>query len=308
MDLGFFLPHIGPWAGPEPIAQVATRAEEAGYDSLWVTERSLFPVEPQTPYPAGPLPELYKWALDPLDTLSFVASQTKTIGLGTSIVNLLWYSPLLLARRLTTVDVLSNGRLQVGLGQGWSKDEYDAAGTPWTDRGKRFDEALEVLNAVWTTDPVEFNGAYYTVPRSYVSLKPVQKPHPPVYMAAYTPPALARTARYADGWNPVGIPLGALPEMFDGIKSTAAEAGRDPSALKLIVRANMTLTDAPLGDDRWDFSGTEDQIAGDIAKTREIGADALIVDVTFDPAVKGGDDFVERLELVARLAKQGAPA
>ena len=308
MDLGFFLPHIGPWSGPEPIAQVATRAEEAGYDSLWVTERSLFPVDPQTPYPAGPLPDLYKWTLDPLDTLSFVASQTKTIGLGTSIINLLWYSPLLLARRLTTIDVLSNGRLQVGLGQGWSKDEYDAAGTPWTDRGKRFDEALEVLNAVWTTDPVEFNGEYYTVPRSYVSLKPVQKPHPPIYMAAYTPAALARTARYAGGWNPVGIPLAALPEMFDGVKSMAAEAGRDASALKLIVRANMTLTDEPLGDDRWDFSGTEDQIAGDIAKAREIGADALIVDSTFDPAVKGGDDFVERLELVSRLAKQGAPA
>jgi probable F420-dependent oxidoreductase len=304
MRLGFVLPLIGPWAGPDALSRVATLAEEKGYDTLWVTERSLAPVEPQTPYPGGPLPDVYKWALDPLDSLTFVAGQTERIGLGTSIINFLWYSPLLLARRLTTLDVLSKGRLQVGLGQGWSKDEYDAAGTPWTDRGKRFDEALEALKAVWTTDPVEFRGEYYTVPRSHVSLKPVQKPHPPIYLAAYTPAAMARVARSTDGWHPTGIPLAYLPEMFASIKSMANDAGRDGSALKLIVRANAVVTDEPVGEERQDFAGTPDQVATDIAKAREIGTDELLFDVTFDPSVQGVDDYVERLELFVRLAEE----
>jgi len=307
MRLGFVLPLIGPWAGPEALTRVATRAEELGLDSVWVTDRSLFPLDPQTPYPGGPLAEVYKWSLDPLDSLTYVAGQTTRIGLGSSIINLLWYSPVLLARRLTTIDVLSNGRLEVGLGQGWSKDEYDVAGTPWSNRGKRFDEALEALYAVWTTDPVEFQGEFYSIPPSHISIKPVQKPHPPVYLAAYTPAAMARVARLTDGWHPTGIPLAALPEMFASIQSTAADAGRDGSALKLVVRANGGLTDDPLGDDRSDFWGTPEQIGADIARAREIGTHELLFDFTFDPDVKGVDDFVERLDVVARAGK-GATA
>jgi len=306
MRLGFVLPLIGSWAGPEGLTRVATRAEELGLDSVWVTDRSLFPTDPQTPYPGGPLAEVYKWALDPLDVLTFVAGQTTRIGLGSSIINLLWYQPVLLARRLTTIDVLSNGRLQVGLGQGWSKDEYDVAGTPWTNRGKRFDEALAALYAVWENDPVEFHGEFYEIPRSHISIKPVQKPHPPVYLAAYTPAAQARVARLTDGWHPTGIPLAALPEMFESIKSMADDAGRDGSALRLVIRANGGLTDEPLGDDRSDFWGTPDQIGADIAKAREIGTDELLFDFTFDPGIKSVDDFVERLELVAKGAAVSA--
>jgi probable F420-dependent oxidoreductase len=304
MRLGFVLPLIGSWAGPEGLTRVATRAEELGLDSVWVTDRSLFPTDPQTPYPGGPLAEVYKWALDPLDVLTFVAGQTTRIGLGSSIINLLWYQPVLLARRLTTIDVLSNGRLQVGLGQGWSKDEYDVAGTPWTNRGKRFDEALEALFTIWSDDPVEFHGEFYEIPRSHISMKPVQKPHPPVYLAAYTPAAQARVARYTDGWHPTGIPLDYLPETFASIKAQADAAGRNGSALELVVRANGGLTEEPLGDDRSEFWGTPEQIGADIAKARDIGTDELLFDFTFDPAISGIDDFVERLELVARVGKE----
>jgi probable F420-dependent oxidoreductase len=302
MRLGFVLPLIGSWAGPEGLTRVATRAEELGLDSVWVTDRSLFPTDPQTPYPGGPLAEVYKWTLDPLDALTYVAGQTSRIDLGTSIINFLWYQPVLLARRLTTIDVLSNGRLQVGLGQGWSKDEYDVAGTPWTNRGRRFDEALEALFTIWRDDPVEFHGEFYDIPRSYISIKPVQKPHPPVYLAAYTPQAQARVARYTDGWHPTGIPLAYLPDIFESIKSQAADAGRDAAALRLVVRANGALTEEAGGEDRSDFWGTADQIAADIAKAQEIGTYELLFDFTFDPGVQGVDDYVDRLELVARLA------
>jgi probable F420-dependent oxidoreductase len=298
---------MGLCAGPEALTRVAVRAEETGYDSLWVTERSLLPLDPITPYPGGPLPDVYKTVLDPLDSLTFVASQTSKVTLGTSVLNLPWYSPVLLARRLTTLDVLSNGRLRLGAGIGWSRDEYDVAGTPWEHRGRRFEEAILALKTIWTTDPVEFEGEFYSIPRSYIGPKPVQKPHPPIYMGAFTPPALARVARLADGWNPVGFPPSAIAEVFSSIQKMAAEAGRDPTALELIARANVTLSEQALGDDRMTFTGSVEQVTTDIRATQEIGATELIFDATFDPAVTSVGDFLERMELFAELAA-GTPA
>ena len=243
MRLGFALPQIGSVAGPDAAVTVATRAEALGFDSVWVLDRLLVPLDPRAPYPVGDgtLPVQYQTVLDPLETLTFAAAHTSRVALGTSILNLPWYNPVLLARRLTTLDVLSGGRLRVGLGMGWSPDEYEAADAPWEERGKRADEAIQVMKRIWTTDPVEFQGLYYHIPPSIIGPKPVQKPHPPIYMAAYTPPALKRVAREANGWFPVGIPLGGIAQMFDGIRSMAQAAGRDPSALELVVRANCRL-------------------------------------------------------------------
>ena len=204
--------------GPDPtrLAQIASRAEEIGFDSVWTTERLLFPLEPSAPYPVadGVIPDVYKTSLEPLDSLTFVAGQTSRIGLGVSVLNLPWYNPALLARRLTTIDVLSRGRLRVGFGIGWSPEEYKAVGSAWNVRGKRFAEALQALKTIWTTDPVEFHGEFFDIPRSVIGPKPVQKPHPPIYLAAYTPPALERVARDSNGWNPVGIPpAGSGPDV-----------------------------------------------------------------------------------------------
>ena len=146
------------------------------------------------------LPDAYKTVLDPLDTLTFAAAQTNRIALGMAVLNLPWYSPVLLARRLTTIDVLSNGRLRAGFGMGWSEDEHDVAGSEFASRGKRLEEAVQVLKAIWTTEPVEFEGEYYSIPRSFIGPKPVQKPHPPIYIGAFMPQAIARVARIADGW------------------------------------------------------------------------------------------------------------
>jgi probable F420-dependent oxidoreductase len=220
-----------------------------------------------------------------------------------SVLNLPWYNPPLLARRLTTIDVLSKGRLRVGFGIGWSPEEYKAVGSDWNTRGKRFAEALRALKTIWTTDPVEFHGEFFDIPRSVIGPKPVQKPHPPIYMAAYTPPALERVARDSNGWNPVGIPPAGVAQMFEGIKKTAEQAGRDPSELELVMRANAELADSPLGDDRGPFCGTTEQIAADIAATKEIGATQLFFDPTFDPAVRSLDDYVGRIELYAGLAQ-----
>src|SRR5262249_25163125 len=163
--IGFSLPQMGAIAGPESVTKIARRAEELGFDSLWVLDRLLYPLNPRTPYPIGDgsLPALYKRVLDPVETLTFAAAKTERIAVGTSVLNLPWYNPVLLARRLATLDVLSGGRLRLGFGIGWSQDEYEAAGMPWETRGKRADDYVNALKTIWTKDPVEMEGVNYKV-------------------------------------------------------------------------------------------------------------------------------------------------
>ena len=285
MRLGFALPQMGSIAGPDSISKVARRAEELGYSSLWVLDRLLYPVNPRAPYPVGDgsLPEPYKRVLDPAQTLAFAAARTEKIGIGTSILNLPWYNPVLLARTLASLDVLSGGRLRVGFGIGWSPDEYEAAGTDWKTRGKRADEYIGAIKKIWADDPVEVAGSDFALAKSVIGLKPIQKPHPPIYMAAYTPTALSRVARESNGWFPVGVPLSAVGQMFDGIKEMAKSSGRDPKTLELLIRGNVEFTTATTSGQRADFTGTSEQIAGDIAAAKKLGANELVLDVQFSP-------------------------
>jgi probable F420-dependent oxidoreductase len=305
MRFGFALPQVGSAVGPEALVTVAKRAEDLGFDSLWVLDRILWPVNPRAPYPIGDgsLPVKYKSVLDPLETLTFAAAHTRRIALGTSVLNLPWYTPVLLARRLTTLDILSGGRLKVGFGIGWSPDEYEAAGVTWQERGKRADELIQALKKIWTTDPVEFQGKYYRIPKSVIGPKPAQKPHPPVYMAAYTPSAMKRVAAEANGWFPVGIPLSGVGPMFEGIKGMAKEAGRDPAALEIIVRANIEIHNSPIQRDRVDFTGTLDQIAEDVKTTQNLGAREIVFDAQFSPGVETASDIVSRMEQLWRMVK-----
>ena len=303
MRIGFALPNIGPVATPEAVVAVAERAEQLGYDSLWTIERLLYPVKPHEPYPATPdgsLPEGYKHALDPLETLTFAAARTKKIALGTSVLDIPYYNPVMLARRLTTLDYLSKGRLRVGFGLGWSTDEMQASGAEFSQRGARADEFLQVLKAIWTNNPVEFQGKFYHLPKSYIGPKPAHKPHPPIYMAAFATKALKRLATYADGWNPVGVPLDGMKQMYESIKQMAKEAGRDPSRIELIVRANMEIADKPRGQERPLFFGTLEQIKDDIEHCRGIGAH----EIQFDPSFMGGGQPLENwLKLMEQMRK-----
>src|SRR2546428_11607701 len=304
MKIGFALPNIGPLGSAQAISKVAGRAEALGYDSLWTIERLLGPVKPQTPYPVTPdglLPEFYKYSLDPLDTLTFAAAHTKTVALGTSVLDIPYYNPVTLARRLTTLDLLSNGRLRVGLGLGWSKDEMDATGADMKQRGAMADEFLQVLKAIWTTNPVEFHGKFYQVPKSYIGPKPVQKPHPPIYMAAFAPAAMKRLATMADGWNPVAIPVAGMAQMFGAGKRMAKDGGGDPSYLEMIVRANLEISDKPLANERMIFTGTLDQIKEDIAACRQIGAHELFFDPTFYSGAQSLNQWLALMEQLRKL-------
>jgi probable F420-dependent oxidoreductase len=307
MRLGFTVPQFGPDAGPDALLEVARLAEDLGYDSLWAIERLLYPVNPKAPYPAtadGSLPLVYRRSLDPLATLAYLAAATSRVRIGTSIINLPYHNPVLLARELGTIDVLSQGRLNIGLGVGWSPDEFEAVGVPMRERGRRAEEALQVIEAIWRDNPVEFEGRYFQVPESFFDLKPVQKPRPPIYMAAYTPVTMDRVARLADGWIPSGVPVGAMEQMFAAIKQGAAEAGRDPSSLKLIVGANIAFHPAPLGEDRPIFAGSAEQIEADILATRELGADELIFNALFSPDVDSTEDLLSHMEQLQAMTRR----
>jgi probable F420-dependent oxidoreductase len=304
MRIGFVLPQVGAAASPQTIVHVAQRAEALGYDSVWVTERLLYPLKPQTPYPSTPdgsLPEPYQIVFDPLATLTFVAAQTKRIAVGTSVLDMPFYNPVMLARSLTALDVFSGGRLRVGLGQGWSKDEYDAAGVVPRGLGKRADEFIQVLKTIWTTDPVEFHGRYFQIPRSIIQPKPVQKPHPPLYLAAFSPASLRRAATLANGWNPAGVPVDGMREMMAGLMDMAKAAGRDPASVEVVVRANLSIAQQPLGKDRGIFAGTLEEIKADIAAVRTLGAGELFFDAAFSPGVRTGDDYLKILEAIRRM-------
>jgi probable F420-dependent oxidoreductase len=298
---------LGPATTPEANVTVARRAEELGYSSLWVTERLLWPLDPQSKYPGTPdgsLPEVYKRALDPLETLTFVAAHTSRIAVGTSVLNMPYYNPVVLARRLTTLDVLSGGRLKVGLGLGWSKDEYDAIGASFTKgRGRRADEFLQVLKAIWTTDPVEFEGEFFHIPRSIIGIKPAQQPHPPIYLGQFIPTALRRVAKYADGWHPIaGLPpMTEIPRMTEELKRLTQDAGRDPAKMAVSLRAIVAITPQPLGEGRWAFTGSLDEIKRDVETVREWGIDELSFDPTFSPDGQTAEGFVRSMEQLREL-------
>jgi probable F420-dependent oxidoreductase len=304
MRIGFSVPNGGEFATVDAIVKVAKRAEELEYDTLWTFERLLYAVNPQNPYPgtaSGAWPNLFRRMLDPLDTLTFIAGQTKKIFLGTSVLDLPYYHPLTLARRLTTMDYLSNGRLRVGLGLGWSKDEMDATGADMKQRGAMADEFLQLLKKIWTENPVEFQGKFYKLPKSYIDLKPVQKPHPKIYLAAFVPAALRRLAKYADGWNPTAVPIEGMAQMFATIKQMTQEAKRDPSSLEMVVRANLQITEKPIETGRHIFSGSLDQIKEDTDACRKIGVHEVHFDAGFASAHQTLDGSLALMEQLRKF-------
>ncbi len=244
---------------------------------------------------------MYKYALDPLETLTFAAAHTSRIGLGMSILDIPYYNPVVLARGLTTLDVLSGGRVRVGFGVGYFKDEFDTVGASLGDRGKRADEFLRLLKLIWTTNPVEFHGDFYHIPRSFIGPKPVQKPHPPIYLAAFTPPVLKRAATLANGWNPVAIPVEGMAQMITQLREMAKTAGRNPADLEVIVRGNIVITTQPLGKDRWIFTGSLEQIKADIDQVRALGATEVFFDPTFSPEGETANAILACMERMRKL-------
>jgi probable F420-dependent oxidoreductase len=315
LKVGITLPQAGQQATRENVIHIAQNAESEGFDSLWVFERLLWPINPQTPYPATPdgsLPNEYQIILDPLETLTYVAAKTNKIALGTSVMDILFHSPVILARRFATLDLLSEGRAIAGLGIGWSKDEYQASNIPFKDKGERANEFLQVLKRIWTDDVIEFKGKYYNIPASKIGPKPVQKPHPPIYMGGFSPNTYSRIVNYdTNGWlGLIGGPLEYLDNIIKTIQNIANKANKDPNRFRVIL---LTYPNVDINSrnqsgttsqgQRFPLTGTIDQIGSDIERIKQIGVDHIVFGYNFIPTGRDLDNMLDITKQLARLAR-----
>jgi probable F420-dependent oxidoreductase len=309
MKVGILLPHVGENATRESVLYIAKQAEDEGLDSIWAIERLLWPVKPQTPYggiPNAPIPVEYQNVLDPLDTLTYLAADTDRISLGTSIIDMLFHNPVVLARRFATLDVLSGGRVIAGFGLGWSKDEFDASGISFRHRGAKADEYLQVLKRIWTDDVAEFRGQFYNIPASKIGPKPVQKPHPPILLGGFSPKSFSRVVNHANGWIPIAgfAPLEQLEQAVNGLREAARKANKNPADIRVVVLSYPNVLDSSSessssNQQRSPMSGTIDQIGSDINRIKAMGAEHIIFGYTFSPL---GRDVKKMMEVTKQLA------
>lgn len=299
MQIGITLPQFGESASPEALERLAIEAERLGYDSLWASERILWPLEPRTPYggaPGASWPEHEAIAFDPLETLAYVAAKTERIQLGTAVIDALFHAPVVLARRLATLDQLSRGRVIAGLGQGWAVDEFEATNVPYKRRGAGFTEFVKALRACWSPDPVSFSGRFYKVPRSRILPKPAQEGGIPVIVGAMVPKAIVRAAEIADGLTPIAASWETLESAIRLFRSAAEEAGRDPRGLRVVVCGSSYKT-WPEAEARPPLNGTLDEIRRDLERTRSLGVDHVYFAVNY-----GHVPLQRQLERVHELA------
>lgn len=302
MDLGVGLPVSGAWATPANMRRIATRAEEHGYASVWAFQRLLHPVDTEW----GPE---YHSVHDPITALSFVAGCTSRIRLGIGVVNLPFYAPIVLAKALTTLDVVSDGRLDVGLGLGWAPEEFRAVGVPYEQRGRRGEEFIDCLKTIWTQSEVKFHGSFYEVPLCRVDPKPVQRPHPPLLLGGAAERALRRAGRLADGWiSSSRQDLTAIGRSIAVVRSGAEEAGRDPDALRFVVRGVVRVL-ADAASDRKPLQGSVEQIRDDLAAIEAQGVTEVFLDGNWNrDIVSPGVEPGQAMERAEQLLEDFAPA
>ena len=218
-------------------AVLAKRAEELGFDSLWLPEHPIFPVTTVSPFPlGGPIPHFYAQIIGPFVGLARASAVTQTIKLGTGICLVPERNPLLLAKEIATLDHFSGGRFIFGIGAGWVKEETEIMGGDFAHRWTQTQEAIMAMKALWTKEEAEYHGKYYAFPPVRSFPKPAQKPHPPIFLGSVTSPnVFKRIVAWGDGWMPVGVSLEQIKHGREALNELAAQAGRDPRSIQIVA-------------------------------------------------------------------------
>jgi probable F420-dependent oxidoreductase len=285
MKYGFSLIMRGKAATREAFEGMAEKAEELGLDSLWASDHIVIPERVVSKYPgraSGEFPPNWlEGYWEPYTALGYVAALTKRVTIGTSVLILPMRNPIEAAHAIADLDQLAAGRMVFGVGVGWFKEEYDALDWPFRKRGARMDEGLEICKALWSQERPTFKGKFYNFENVYFGPKPVQKPHPPIWIGGSSPVAMQRTARVADGWHP-NRPTPeflekAIPELREYIKA----AGRKPSDVKICVKTLLKFQNGPPGEGQMPTEGTSEDIIAALKRYEELGVDHFTFD--FDP-------------------------
>jgi len=239
MDFDLWLPTANPFATPEYLAAVGREAEARGVHGIWVGEHVVTFEQYASSYPYAeggkiPMPP-GSGLLEPFTTLAFLAAVTTSVRLGTAMCLLPQRNPVYCAKEVATVDWLSGGRVDFGVGVGWLREEFEALEVPWERRGDRTDEYLQVLRALWCDDPSAFSGTSYTLPPCTFHPKPVQDPHPPIHIGGESDAAIRRTARVGQGWHTFNRTPAEVPEALARLEAALAGQGRSRADIKVTV-------------------------------------------------------------------------
>jgi probable F420-dependent oxidoreductase len=280
MRIGFAVPVSGSWATPGNMMRIARRAEELGYHEVWTFQRLLYPQG----HSMGPV---YRSVHDPVVTLAYLAGVTSRVRLGVAVLNMPFASPALLAKQLTSLQLLSEGRLDVGLGLGWMREEFAASGVPFERRGRRGEEFIHVLRRLWSEETVEHQGEFYQLPPVHQDPKPAVAP--PILLGGSAEVALRRAGRLADGWVSASSEnLDRIDEKIYIVKEAAREAGRDPEALRFVTRAVTRVRPSDIPG-RAPLTGSFEEIRQDVARLEAKGVTDVFHDLNFDPEIGSPD-------------------
>ena len=290
MLIGFNAPTAGPLAAPEHLTRLVVGGEALGFDYATFSDHVVIPTDIQAKYPysstgefpAGSRAERHEQLIE----VAFLAAKTTRLRLVTSVMVVPHRPAVLTAKMLSTIDVLSGGRLTLGIGAGWLKEEFEAIGAPdFAARGKVTDEYIRAFIELWTKDSPRFAGEFVSFDNIVFAHKPVQKPHPPIWIGGESGPALRRTARIGDAWYPIGTnpahPLDSLARFKTQVarlRKMTEDAGRDPNSVGLAFRctAHGEAVPAQAGDgERRLFSGKPAEIAADMRAFRDMGVGSL---------------------------------
>lgn len=272
MQLGIHLPHIGRKAGPDSIRRCAVQAEELGFADVWVSEHIIVPKDANYP----PSPNFW----DPVLTLTWAAAATKRVKLGTSVLVLPMRHPLPLAKELATLQNLSEGRLILGAGVGWLEAEFDALGVPFRERGRRMDEGIALMKAVWSEDPVSFPTKWIPAVVQTMRMQPQPCVPIPIWIGGSSDAAIARALRL-DGWHGSRVPPEQAPDMVKRLRATRPEPSFTISL-------------------RTGFSGEDTaQLRSNLAAYKAAGVQHVLV----APEHRGVDEYLQAVERIARCAE-----
>lgn len=293
--VGLCVPQLGEHVDRATLREFVTRAEAVGFAGLWVQEHLFYPLEPRSGYaaiPGQPIPDPYRSALAATETLTAVACWTEHVTVGTSVLVAGYHRPVELAQRLATIDVLSGGRLVAGFSVGWSDEEHEQMDVDPRTRGRRCDELVAALLACWGEDPVQFDGEFFTIPRSVVRPKPLRSPRPPLMSGMRSARGLERTAALFDIWNPS---RGSAEEVAaTAHRIDAMRPGRPPVAVYHRVFLEPSVPEPGVAAPG--IGGVVDAYAD----ACRVGLDSLIVEANFWREIRSPADWVALPERLAR--------
>jgi probable F420-dependent oxidoreductase len=290
MQIGFSAPTAGPLSALDPLVRLCAGAEEAGLAYATFSDHVVIPTEISSPYPYSATGEFTNQGTgernEQLIELAFVAARTTALKLVTSVMVIPHRPAVLAAKQLATIDTLSGGRVILGIGAGWMKEEFEAIGAPpFAERGKVTDEYIAAFKELWTNPKPSFKGKYVSFDKITFAPKPVQKGGIPIWVGGESGPALRRTAKYGDAWYPIpnnpAFPMDSLKRLTGGIarlRQLTAEAGRDPKSVGVTVRFPRWGDGLPPKADDGErklFSGTAADIAADIKALEALGVSAI---------------------------------